>query len=350
MQPTPIETIDIGSEDNAVVEVKLSICVPTFNRALLLEECLSSVCLSRRGFEKDVEIVISDNYSPDETGIVAKRFVDEYANIRYYINDGNIGGERNFYRAAQRASGKFIWLFCDDDKMERNAIASVIAAIDAGHNLIVCNYSVWTMDFYLKKKSFGLSTRKKKVFTCPNELMDAFGLNLGYLTSVAIKKDIFFSVSFDSYVRFEEYGLCFMYTVYAGIIKCCNAVFISEPVVLNRSGNSGGYDWFKYYVIGGSLIFDELHKAGYTIDAVASAKYRVLKELVIPQLFFMKLDNDSNLRDILRLILPYYKKKWVFWVKGIPIMLIPPVLVRSAKKMVEVKRQLLRLISSPNAQ
>jgi len=46
--------------------MKLSICIPTYNRAKELDECLS--CIVPQIMDKDsIEIVISDNNSDDNT-------------------------------------------------------------------------------------------------------------------------------------------------------------------------------------------------------------------------------------------------------------------------------------------
>ena len=44
----------------------LSLCIPTYNRANILEKTIS-IIVSCRSFDSDVELVISDNCSTDNT-------------------------------------------------------------------------------------------------------------------------------------------------------------------------------------------------------------------------------------------------------------------------------------------
>ncbi|MBI5639196.1 MAG: glycosyltransferase family 2 protein, partial [Nitrospirae bacterium] len=71
----------------------VSICIPTFNRAELLDECLSSiVCQFKDGeIKRQVEVIISDNCSTDDTGKVAKKYCNLFDNIKYFGNLENIG-------------------------------------------------------------------------------------------------------------------------------------------------------------------------------------------------------------------------------------------------------------------
>lgn len=67
----------------------LSICIPTYNRSRQLTQALESI-VHQEGFE-EIEVVISDNCSTDETEAVGLRYRELYPNIRYYRNDENIG-------------------------------------------------------------------------------------------------------------------------------------------------------------------------------------------------------------------------------------------------------------------
>jgi glycosyltransferase involved in cell wall biosynthesis len=52
----------------------LSVCIPTYNRAGYLHECLSSI--ETRGLDNLVEVVVSDNASTDDTLDVLKEFAN----------------------------------------------------------------------------------------------------------------------------------------------------------------------------------------------------------------------------------------------------------------------------------
>jgi len=89
----------------------VSICVPTYNSAKYLKECLDSI-VKQTYLNK--EIIVSDNASTDETEKIVKEYVEKYK-VKYYRNDKNIGAEANFTRCVELATGKFIAIFHADD-------------------------------------------------------------------------------------------------------------------------------------------------------------------------------------------------------------------------------------------
>ena len=52
---------------------KISLCIPTYNRSMYLNNLLSSI-VSNKNYLRDVEICISDNNSSDETSNVIKSY------------------------------------------------------------------------------------------------------------------------------------------------------------------------------------------------------------------------------------------------------------------------------------
>ena len=109
--------------------MKLSICIPTYNRSRLLENCLHSIIASSLDC-KDYEVCISDNFSSDRT----REVVSQFANIvplKYRKNDSNIGIARNILSVVDLAEGDFVWLVGDDDLIVPDAISQIMQLIDS---------------------------------------------------------------------------------------------------------------------------------------------------------------------------------------------------------------------------
>lgn len=94
--------------------VLLSICIPTYNRANLLKSMLENlIALDVMKKSDEIEIVILDNASPDETETVGRDFATRYSNlVRYYRNDVNIG-DANFGKVLSLGRGEFLKLSND---------------------------------------------------------------------------------------------------------------------------------------------------------------------------------------------------------------------------------------------
>ena len=109
---------------------KLSICIPTYNRAGHLQNCLRSIALNAGRSRAAVEICVSDNCSPDETEEAVRRAAVDM-DIRYHRNARNIGIPGNFLNVVGMATGEFAWLLGDDDLVLPDTLLKLLATLDA---------------------------------------------------------------------------------------------------------------------------------------------------------------------------------------------------------------------------
>ena len=113
----------------------LSICIPTYNRAELLRLALLSLISQVRELNDEVELVVSDNCSPDHTQEVVQ-WAQQQIPIRYHRNNENIGVARNILVATNElAKGEFCWIIGDDDMVIKGKVAKLINIIRANPDL-----------------------------------------------------------------------------------------------------------------------------------------------------------------------------------------------------------------------
>ncbi|MFO7606141.1 MAG: glycosyltransferase [Desulfurivibrionaceae bacterium] len=94
---------------------KLSICIPTYNRAGLLKRQLRTLELALSRIPIcSYEIVFRDNASIDETPQVIQTFAQRLP-VKYVRNSENIGAISNVLSVPREATGEFVWLLGDDD-------------------------------------------------------------------------------------------------------------------------------------------------------------------------------------------------------------------------------------------
>lgn len=109
--------------------LRLSICIPTYNRSTHLANCLESIRVSRLSSAAAVQVCVSDNASPDDTESVV-RAAQEGLTIEYRRNSRNIGIPANFLQVVGMAAGEFVWLVGDDDLLLPPAIDTVCRLIE----------------------------------------------------------------------------------------------------------------------------------------------------------------------------------------------------------------------------
>ena len=103
-----------GCERSAM---KVSICIPTFNSAAYIGECIESALAQK---SVDFEVIVFDNASQDDTWNIVQSFSD--SRLRAFRSDQNHGMAVNFNRALREANGEYIKLLCSDDLLEPSAV------------------------------------------------------------------------------------------------------------------------------------------------------------------------------------------------------------------------------------
>jgi glycosyltransferase involved in cell wall biosynthesis len=92
----------------------------------------------------DVELVISDNCSIDNTRQLVERF-RQHCPIRYHRQEKNIGVVRNVLSVVGTiAAGTFCWVIGDDDMLRPGALRKLIGVIEKYPDLdyFYVNYSI----------------------------------------------------------------------------------------------------------------------------------------------------------------------------------------------------------------
>ncbi len=123
--------------------IRLSICIPTYNFSAFIGETLSSIVHQAM---PQVEIVILDGGSTDDTVSVVESFRRRFANLNYVRLPKRGGIDRDMALAVEHARGTYCWLFSADDIMTEGAVQKVLEEIQSGHDLYLCETTLCTID------------------------------------------------------------------------------------------------------------------------------------------------------------------------------------------------------------
>lgn len=126
----------------------LSICYPTYKRGDIIYRNVKF--LVEHYHNDDIEIVVLDNNSPDNTKELLERIDD--SRLHYYKNDSNIGAI-NLVAILRRARGKFALLVSDEEVIDCGNINYIINVIKKNENigLIYAGSDVGGYARYVKK-------------------------------------------------------------------------------------------------------------------------------------------------------------------------------------------------------
>jgi glycosyltransferase involved in cell wall biosynthesis len=123
-------TIRDGMSCEGYPRPKVSICIPSYNNGSLIGPAIRSVL--DQTF-RDIEIIVVDNGSADDSERVVRSFCDE--RIKFSKNNKNIGMTRNWNRCISMASGEFICLLCADDLYLPTFVERTLSMLETHPNI-----------------------------------------------------------------------------------------------------------------------------------------------------------------------------------------------------------------------
>lgn len=112
--------------------MKLSIVIPVYNTAAYLPACVDSALDASGG---DYEIMIINDGSTDDSGELAADYEKKHpGRIRVITTEnGGLGAARNV--GIERAKGDYLLFLDSDDRLEKGALAEILAALDGSFDI-----------------------------------------------------------------------------------------------------------------------------------------------------------------------------------------------------------------------
>lgn len=229
---------ELVSAPDQSADVKLSICIATYNRAPFIADTLNSIIDQATN---ECEIVVSDNASTDDTERVVKECGKRSHRLRYIRQEKNGGMDRNFDDVVRRARGEYCWLMTDDDLVKPGAIAAILAAVSKHLSLIIMTTEVrdYTLSKVLEPKWPNFDS--DRIYR-PEELDRLFVDIRGPLNinAIVFKRQLWIE---RETARF--YGSLFIHMAVAFQERLpADALLIAQPYITYRAGNVQTYSSF----------------------------------------------------------------------------------------------------------
>lgn len=167
----------------------LTIAVPTYNRAHLLDLCLSRIVDQAQKSPDEIEIIASNNASTDNTRNIALKNLGAYPGFRYYENEKNFDPDCNIAKCFRLAQGNYVWIFSDDDILLPRALERITPLLKSKSLGIV----TLEPNFYksaIDESAYPYNPMSYKLFHDPLELTQEMHFWLTYITGVIVNKRI----------------------------------------------------------------------------------------------------------------------------------------------------------------
>ena len=167
----------------------LTVAVPTHNRADCLAVLLEALLPELRALPQ-VELMISDNGSPDGTKKTVQAFMDRGLPCRYLRFESNVGPDANFRRCYSDARGKYVWICGDDDVPFPGTLSRLVRELSAREYDLVFMAPLGFVEQPNERGGANANTRARS-YSRPEPFLRTVGLfgDLALITSVIVNKD-----------------------------------------------------------------------------------------------------------------------------------------------------------------
>lgn len=215
--------------------IRISVCIPAYNRAAVLPELLESVLTQNF---VDFEVVINEDGSPERQQIraVVEHYSILYPNkIQYFENEHNLGYDANLRSLIARSKGEYCLFMGNDDLMCAGALKTIsdtisrhpkigvflrsFAAFDGSPQNIVQTFKYFDRELFFPAGARTISTFYKRSVVIP-------GVTLHREAALQFSTD-----KFDGTLLYQIYLI-------ANILAEWNGVFSPEIVTWYRNGGT----------------------------------------------------------------------------------------------------------------
>lgn len=293
-----------------VNEKLLSICIPTYNRAEVLDDTLNKL-FANPDFDIDrIEVIVSDNCSTDSTLEV----VSKYPLVKYYKNNVNVR-DYNFAIVLGYATGSYVRLFNDTLSFKKGALQQMLNKIE--HHLSDDSNLFFYGNMFLNSDC-KREVNKKKDFIMMVSFYPTWIANFG-----CWRKDFEKINNKDRYAELQFVQVDWSYVIVEKSIK--TIIYFENLFNVTVPEKKGGYNVFDTFV---NKYLYIIKQENFPLLIFEKEKYRLCKYFVYPWLVSLFVNNKKKYSfDTNNVFKILFKKYWyepyfypmlvLFWVKKV---------------------------------
>ena len=217
----------------------LSICIPTFNRSSDLKLCIDSIVYQKDFFlNNNVEIIVSDNLSNDNTKMLCKEYELRFGSkFKYSRNKVNIGAAKNLEKSLSLCNGQYLKLSNDTNIFIEGSISYILNSLR--DNEFSNNYIYFTNNLF--KNESKIIVNNLDEFVKKTSFYSTWILYYG-----VYKKQFIDSKSFDKVGKLNLIND----SLYENIINSNKTIIYNEPIIklIKPVIKKGNYNFFEVFV------------------------------------------------------------------------------------------------------
>jgi abequosyltransferase len=221
--------------------LKLSICIPTYNFGAFIGDTLTSIT-DQAG--EDIEIVVVDGGSTDNTADVVRRYQRFFPRLAYHRLEKKGGIDKDLATTVELATGDYCWLLSSDDVLKPGAIGRILREIASGFDVYLCNRTECDRSLMPLRDSLWLAKNIADhtfTFSGSRDFLDYFhksrsiGALFSYISAIIVKRARWNEVTYNdalSGTNYAHVARLISMLQRGGVMK-----YIRDPLVLCRGEN-----------------------------------------------------------------------------------------------------------------
>ncbi len=291
----------------------LTIAIPTYNRAKALNQCLK--CISGQIDKNDsrVEILVSDNCSPDGTRDVVANYIKLGYNIRYIVNTINMGIGFNVAQCYKEATGQFAVAFGDDDILLNGSVDLILKAIRENRDCGV---------IHLNAHDHKHAEGSIAVFKNPLEFINEIHYDITFISANIINRSL---INWDDLLKYKDSFLNHCNLIFEAILHAPKNIFIRQKTIVGAGiENSEGYDFYQVFGKNFNIIMKDVEARNHITGIRQSINNQLLINFFPAVIIIHKRGGRKfDKRRVHDLLFPVYKGYLYYWAFCLPMILLP---------------------------
>ena len=284
----------------------LSLCIPTYNRAGHLRQTLDSIVAQPAFQSDDVEIVISDNCSGDDTQAVGEAYQTRFpGRVLYRRTARNIGFD-NFREVLSLARGDFRKLNNDTLVHKPGSLEALLRAVRQARP-----------DHRLLLFANGDAACRKPAFTCDS--IDEFVIKLSYYNTWIGAFGIWADDLPDAlpvFVRERPSEIPQTHVLFRLLASGRTALVNNEPLFDSRTpAKKGGYNIAQVFGNNYLSLLENLREQNLLSAAALATEKRRILAFVNAYYFDIKRQYAFDKTGYFKWMLPFYRWNPAFYAK-----------------------------------
>ncbi|MBV9956737.1 MAG: glycosyltransferase family 2 protein [Pseudolabrys sp.] len=273
----------------------LTIAIPTFNRVAYLRVALEQLRAERLALSADqrdkVEILVSDNASPDGTPALIAEMIDGGLPVRYVRNEANLGSDENIAQCFNLARGDYVIIMGDDDVLLDGTLSWLLETLKSRrYGVVSLRAFGFDNDFRQEQPP---PWGRERVFNDPGRFLAAVGAQLTLISSCAIHKAAMPNVNARAFCGGQLVQLHLVIEAAAGGPE---NLYCEPYKVACKRNNSGDYNFSTVFVREFGRVLDSYRDRIISEQDIRAIERRMIVNYYPFYLLKLRLRDEGGIR------------------------------------------------------